>query len=87
MSCFFYNRREIYGKVENETNPVSDIYFICYLFLSRQHDFSLRQWDRLPESIILQALAGFILTDAGIALLGIIAVVLVGNKIMILESW
>lgn len=30
----------------------------------------------------LQALAGFILTDAGIALLGIIAVVLVGNKIM-----
>ena len=30
----------------------------------------------------LQALAGFILTDAGIALLGMIAVVLVGNKIM-----
>ncbi|MEE1192027.1 MAG: branched-chain amino acid transport system II carrier protein, partial [Blautia sp.] len=30
----------------------------------------------------LPALAGFILTDAGIALLGIIAVVLVGNKIM-----
>lgn len=29
----------------------------------------------------LEALAGFILTDAGIALLGIIAVVLVGNKI------
>ena len=30
----------------------------------------------------LPALAGFILTDSGIALLGIIAVVLVGNKIM-----
>ena len=30
----------------------------------------------------LPALAGFILTDAGIALLGIIAVVLVGNEIM-----
>ena len=30
----------------------------------------------------LPALVGFILTDAGIALLGIVAVVLVGNKIM-----
>ena len=29
----------------------------------------------------LQALAGFILTDAGIALLGIVAVVLLGNRI------
>ena len=37
---------------------------------------------RLAGENYLQALAGFILTDAGIALLGMIAVVLVGNKIM-----
>ena len=58
---------------------------VCHLLRGGKHDFPPAM-GQLAGDNFLAALAGFILTDAGIAILGMIAVVLVGSSMSDLGS-